>query len=45
LIVVFKTIQLGLAALWAIEGPPFRGTEKILNQEIKIFCEGLGARS
>jgi|SRR5580698_1146498 AcrR family transcriptional regulator len=45
LIVVFKTIQLGLTALWAIEGPPFRGTEKILKQEIKIFCEGLGARS
>jgi TetR/AcrR family fatty acid metabolism transcriptional regulator len=45
LIVVFKTIQMGLTALWAIEGPPFRGTEKILKQEIRLFCEGLGART
>lgn len=45
LIMVFKTIQLGLTALWAIEGPPFRGTEKVLKQEIKLFCEGLGART
>jgi AcrR family transcriptional regulator len=46
LIVTFKTIHLGLTALWAIEGPPFRQTEKTLNHEIKLFCEGLkGTRS
>jgi AcrR family transcriptional regulator len=44
LILVFKTIQLGLTGLWAIEGPPFRGTEMVLEQEIKMFCEGLEAR-
>jgi hypothetical protein len=44
LIPVFKTIHLGLTALWAVEGPPFRGTEMVLNQEIKLFCEGLENR-
>jgi AcrR family transcriptional regulator len=41
LINTFKTVHLGLTALWAVEGPPFRGTEKVLRQEIKLFCEGL----
>jgi AcrR family transcriptional regulator len=41
LMTVFKTIHMGLTALWAVEGPPFRGTEKVLRQEIKLFCEGL----
>ena len=40
-IVVFKTIHLGLTALWAVEGPPFRGTERALKQEIKLLCEGI----
>jgi len=44
LIPVFKTIHLGLTALWAIEGPPFRGTEMVLKQEMKLFCEGLENR-
>ena len=44
LIPVFKTIHLGLTALWAVEGPPFRGTEMVLKQEIKLFCEGLENR-
>ena len=38
---VFKTIHLGLTALWAVEGPPFRQTERTLKQEMKLFCEGL----
>ena len=41
LIPVFKTIHLGLTALWAVEGPPFGGTEMVLEQEMKLFCEGL----
>lgn len=41
LINTFKTVHLGLTALWAVEGPPFRGTEILLRQEIKLFCEGL----
>jgi AcrR family transcriptional regulator len=41
LILVFKTIHLGLTALWAVEGPPFRAAERILKQEIKLFCQGL----
>jgi TetR/AcrR family transcriptional regulator, cholesterol catabolism regulator len=44
LIMVFKTIQLGLTALWAVERPPFRGTESTVRQEMKLFCEGLEAK-
>jgi len=43
LIQIFKTIHLGLTALWAIEGPPFRRTERTLRQQLKLFCEGLEA--
>ena len=45
LIQVFKTIHLGINAVWAIEGPPFRGTQQILKEEIKLFCEGLKRRT
>jgi hypothetical protein len=24
-----------------VEGPPFHGTERTLQQEMKLFCEGL----
>lgn len=44
IVTIFKTIHLGLTALWAVEGPPFQGTAKVLRQEIAIFCEGLEAR-
>lgn len=44
LIVVFKTMHMGLTALWAVEGPPFRGTEQVLKQEIKVFCQGVRVR-
>src|SRR5262249_40782072 len=44
LIPIFKTIHLGLTGLWAVEGPPFRGTEMILEHEIRLFCEGLEAK-
>jgi AcrR family transcriptional regulator len=44
LILIFKTIHLGLNSLWAIEGPPFRITQQVMKQEIKLFCEGLEKR-
>ena len=40
---VFKTVQLGLTALWAVEGPPFKETERTLKLEMKLFSEGLRA--
>ncbi|HKS82141.1 MAG TPA: TetR/AcrR family transcriptional regulator [Candidatus Acidoferrales bacterium] len=42
LVLVFKTLRLGLTALWAVEGPPFLGTEKVLRRAMQIFSEGLG---
>lgn len=41
LIMIFKTMHMGLVMLWAVEGPPFRGTDRILRQEIQLFCEGI----
>jgi hypothetical protein len=44
LIQAFKTLHFGITAVWAIEGPPFRGSEQLLQMEMKIFCEGLMRR-
>jgi AcrR family transcriptional regulator len=44
LLPTFKTIHLGLTALWAVEGPPFQGTDMILKYEMQLFCEGLEAK-
>ena len=44
LTLVFNNIHLGLSALWAIEGPPFHGTDYALQREIALFCEGLETR-
>ena len=43
LILAFKTLHLGLTGLWAIEGPPFRETDKVIVQSITLFCAGLEA--
>jgi AcrR family transcriptional regulator len=45
LVMVFKTVQLGLMAVWAVEGPPFSGTERTMKTEIRLFCEGLRTKS
>ena len=44
LTLVFGNVQLGLSALWAIEGPPFRATNHAVQREIALFCEGLETR-
>jgi TetR/AcrR family transcriptional regulator of autoinduction and epiphytic fitness len=41
LVLVFKTIQLGLTALWAVEGPPFKGVTRVMERELTLFCQGL----
>jgi AcrR family transcriptional regulator len=41
MVMVFKTMQLGLTALWAVEGPPFAGAIATMRQEIRLLCEGL----
>jgi len=44
LVPVFKTMHMGLSALWAVEGPPFRHTERTLRQTMKLFAQGLGEK-
>ncbi len=41
LLLVFKSMHLGLTAMWAVEGPPFRTTYRTLAAEMRVFCEGL----
>jgi AcrR family transcriptional regulator len=41
LIMSFKTMHLGLTALWAIEGPPFRQTVKTVRQQMQFFSDGI----
>jgi AcrR family transcriptional regulator len=41
LILSFKTMQLGLTALWAVEGPPFQQTYQVVHQQMQFFTEGI----
>src|ERR1017187_106622 len=41
LILSFKTMHLGLTALWAIEGPPFQQTTQVVHQQMQFFCKGI----
>lgn len=37
----FKTLQMGLSALWAIEGPPFKAARRMTRVHMHAFGEGL----
>jgi AcrR family transcriptional regulator len=41
LIMSFKTMHLGLTALWAVEGPPFQQTALVVHQQMQFFTEGI----
>ncbi len=41
LILGFKTMHLGLTALWAVEGPPFERTTQMVRQQMQFFTEGI----
>jgi TetR/AcrR family transcriptional regulator of autoinduction and epiphytic fitness len=41
LIMSFKTMHLGLTALWAVEGPPFRQTVQTVRQQMQFLSEGI----
>jgi AcrR family transcriptional regulator len=40
----FTNLHFGLAALWTIEGPPFRHATEAARSSIKLFCEGPEAK-
>lgn len=41
LIMSFKTIHLGLTALWAVEGPPFTQSKQMVIQQMQFFTNGI----
>ena len=45
LIAAFKVVHLGLTAVWAMEGAPWRGTDRMVKETIRLFVTGLEARS
>jgi len=45
LILSFKTMHLGLTALWAIEGPPFRQTAQTVRRQMQFFAYGIARKS
>ena len=42
LILIFKTLQVGLMTVWAVEGPPWKASHQLARQQMRIFCEGIG---
>ena len=42
MILVFKTLQVGLTSVWVIEGPPWRQSHELARQQMRVFCEGIG---
>jgi AcrR family transcriptional regulator len=42
LILLFKTLQVGLTSVWVVEGPPWKRSHQLARQQVKIFCEGIG---
>ena len=40
LVLNFKTMHLGLSALWALEGPPWKGASAALPAQVRLFCSG-----
>jgi AcrR family transcriptional regulator len=43
ILLAFKTAQMGLTSLWAMEGPPFGETARMVRLQMKLFSEGLKA--
>jgi AcrR family transcriptional regulator len=41
LVLNFKTMHFGLSAVWALEGPPWRGASAALPGQVRLFCSGL----
>jgi hypothetical protein len=45
LIMSFKTMHLGLTALWAVEGPPFKQTYQVVRQQMQFFTQGISRKA
>lgn len=41
----FKTIHLGLTALWAVEGPPFRQAYRSVRKQMRFFAAGIARKT
>lgn len=44
LVQLFKIIHVGLMTTWVMEGPPWQATHRLLQEQMKVFCEGIERR-
>lgn len=42
LIEIFKLIHIGIVTIWINDAPPYSGTLPLLEEEMRLFCRGLG---
>ena len=45
LVNVFKTLQVGLTAIWLADREPYRGTRRLIQIQMRLFAEGLAPGS
>lgn len=45
LVQLFKMLHVGLMTVWVMEGPPWQATQRLLKEQIKVFCEGVEVRN
>ncbi len=42
LIEIFKLLHIGIVTIWINDAPPYSGTMHLLEEEMRLFCRGLG---
>jgi hypothetical protein len=43
LLLIYKTLHLGITSLWVLEGPPWQETERVMKLAVRLLCEGMEA--
>ncbi len=42
---LFKMLHVGLMTVWVMEGPPWKATQRLLREQMKVFCEGIDVKT
>lgn len=42
LIEIFKLLHIGIVTIWINDAPPYHGTMAVLEEEMRLFCRGIG---
>ena len=44
LLLIYKTLHIGITSLWVLEGPPWHETGRLMKLATRLLCEGMEAR-